>query len=86
MDYPENRDDSFEAKILASFWKGYCSVRAFSQEEREWYPYLCAIINAFWSSDIRWNEDSLMNAHTAGNVHAVRQWLETIWKRLEIYV
>ena len=86
MDYPENKDCDFEAKILDSFWEGYCSVRAFSQEEREWYPYLCAIIDAFWSSDIRWNEDSLMNAHAAGNLDAVRQWLETILKRLEISV
>lgn len=86
MDYPENKDDDFETKILASFWEGYCSVRNFSKEEHELYPYLYAVIDAFWSFDIRWNEDSLMNAHKAGNLDAVRQWLETIWKRLEISV
>lgn len=86
MDYPENKDDDFEAKILTSFLEGYCSVRPLTKEEREWYPYLYAIIDAFWSSDIRWNEDSLMNAHVAGNLDAVRQWLKTILKRLEISV
>lgn len=85
MDYPENKDENFEAKILAAFFEGYCSVRSFSKEEREWYPYLYAIISAFWSSDIRWNEDSLLNAHKAGNSVGVRQWLETIWKRLTIH-
>lgn len=85
MDYPENKDENFEAKILAAFFEGYCSVRSFSKEEREWYPYLYAIISAFWSSDIRWNEDSLLNAHKAGNSDGVRQWLETIWKRLTIH-
>ena len=54
--------------------------------KRNWYPYLYAIIDAFWSPDIRWNEDSLMNAHAAGNLDAVRQWLKTILKRLEISV
>jgi len=82
MDYPENIDEDYEAKILASFWDGYCSVRILSREEQEWYPYLCAIIYAFWNFDM----DSLLNAHKAGNSDGVRQWLEIIWKRLEISV
>lgn len=82
MDYPENRADNFEAKILASFLDGYCSVRSFSKEEQQWYPYLYAIIDAFWSSDVCWNEDSLLNAHKAGNAESVRRWLSTIWERL----
>lgn len=84
MDYPENKAENFEAKILASFWDGYCSVRSFTKEEQQWYPYLYAIIDAFWSSDIRWNEDSLLNAHKAGDSESIRRWLLTIWERLAI--
>ena len=84
MDYPENKQDDFETKILESFWKGYCSVRSFTAEEQKLYPYLCAIIDAFWSSDIQWNEDSLMNAQKAGDVESVRRWLSTIYERLAL--
>ncbi len=82
MDYPENKGENFEAKILSSFWKGYCSVRNFTEEEKQFYPYLRTIIEAFWSSDIRWDENSLLNEHKAGNSDAVMHWLEIIWKRL----
>lgn len=82
MDYPESKEDDFENKILSAFWEGYCLVRDFSNEERQWYPYLCAIINAFWSFDISYNDDSLLEAHKAGDLTSVRRWLETIWKRL----
>lgn len=84
MNYPENKEADFEAKILASFLDGYCSVRSFSKEERQWYPYLYAIIDAFWSADILWNEDSLLNAQKAGDSERVRRWLSTIWERLAI--
>ena len=80
MDYPENSGCDFKEKILA----GYCSVRSFSKEEKYFYPYLCAIIRAFWSSDIRWNKDSLLNAHKAGDSMSVRRWLLKIWERLVI--
>lgn len=83
MDYPPNMDAGYEEKILTSFLEGYCSLRRFSKEEQEWYPYLFSIIDAFWSPDIRWNEDSLLNAQKKGDSDRVRQWLETIWKRLE---
>ncbi len=84
MDYPENAGSDFKNKILSAFLDGYCSVRSFSKEEQAWYPYLLAIIDAFWSQDIRWSEDSLLNAHKAGNTSRVRQWLETIWERLTV--
>lgn len=84
MDYPEDAGKDFENVILNSFLEGYCSVRAFSEEERNWFPYLRAIIYAFWSSDIRWNDDSLINAHKAGDSDSVRRWLTTIWERLSV--
>ncbi|MCM1114319.1 MAG: hypothetical protein NC397_02350 [Clostridium sp.] len=84
MDYPEDKEDNFEPKILISFLEGYNSVRSFSKEQQYWYPYLYAIINAFWSSDIRWSENSLLNAHKNGKVESVRRWLLMILKRLEL--
>lgn len=86
MDYPESRETDFEAVILKSFLDGYCSIRSLSDTEKQWYPYLQAIITAFWSDDIRWNEDSLLNAHKAGNAEGVRRWLLTIWERLSLSV
>ena len=84
MNYPEDKEQNYQTKILAAFWNGYCSVRKFTAEEQEMYPYLCAIIDAFWTSDICWNEDSLMNAHKAGNAKKVSRWLSTIYERLKL--
>ena len=50
------------------------------------YPYLYAIINAFWSMDIIWDENSLINAHKSGNSEIVSNCLETIWERLSCIV
>ena len=83
MDYPEDRGEDFEARLLSAFLEGYCAVRPFSAQEQEWAAILCTIIDAFWAFDIRWREDGLMNAHKAGDAAKVRQWLETIWKRLD---
>ena len=82
MDYPEDREEDFEAKILLSFWAGYCSVRSLTAEERKLYPYLHAIIHAFWTADIRWSENSLLNAYEAKDEARVHKWLSTIWDRL----
>ena len=82
MDYPENAKDDIENKILAAFWKGYRSIRHFSEEQTKWYPYLYAIINAFWSEDIRWNDDSLIKAYNSRDTDNVQKWLCRIWERL----
>lgn len=84
MDYPEHKEDDFESTILMSFLDGYCSVRSFSEDERKWYPYLYAIIDAFWSNDIHWGENSLLNVHKSGDSEGVRRWLLTIWNRLTL--
>lgn len=84
MDYPDDIDDDFEAKILSAFWDGYCSVRTLTADEQKMYPYLTAIIDAFWSADVRWNDDSLLAAHRSGDDEGVRRWLSTIMSRLNI--
>lgn len=84
MDYPDGTGGAVRPEILAAFWRGYRSVRKFSEEQQAWYPYLYAVINAFWSSDIKWNEDSLVNAVKNGNPKRAREWLEAIRQHLTI--
>ena len=85
MDYPNDSGNDSEAAVLTSFLKGYCSIRNFSEEQQNWYPYLYAITNAFWSSDIKWSDDSLTNAVKNRDGERTQRWLETIWQRLSGY-
>lgn len=82
MNYPDDSKADIETEILASFLKGYCSIRNFSEEQQNWYPYLYAIINAFWSFDVKWSDDSLTNAVKNKDIEKTRKWLEIIWQRL----
>lgn len=82
MIYPENITDDFKSEVFAAFWDGYRSIRPVSEQEQQLYPYLYAIIDAFWSQDILWREDSLINAHKAGDSDGVQKWLSLIWERL----
>lgn len=82
MDYPEDSTEDFESQILNAFLDGYRSVRSFTQEERELFPYLFRIVDAFWSFDMLWREDGLMNSHKAGDSEAVMNWLKVIWERI----
>lgn len=84
MDYPEDKEKDFESKILKSFLEGYLSVRSFSKEQQYLYPYLYAIIDAFWSSDIRWNKNSLLTAYKNGDIEGIHKWLLTIYERLTL--
>ncbi|MBP3705345.1 MAG: GNAT family N-acetyltransferase, partial [Clostridia bacterium] len=83
MVYPEDRADDFEDRILSAFWEGYRAVRAFSADEQRWYPYLYAVIDAFWRCG---DVDNLVNAQGAGDAAGVRHWLESIQKRLAVRV
>ena len=83
MDYPPDLGEDREEQIFTAFLRGYCSVRPFSEAERACWPYLYAVIDAFWSSDVRWREDSLTNAVAAGDRERTRERLETILRRLE---
>lgn len=82
MFYPENADEDFKSEVYAAFWAGYCSLRPVTEQEQQCYPYLYAIIDAFWSQDICWRDDSLINVHEAGDTEAVQKWLNVIWERL----
>lgn len=82
MDYPESCAGREEEVILPAFLRGYDQERPFSKEQMDWYPYLYALIHAFWSADVVWREDSLLKELEKGNTDGVCRWMEEIWRRL----
>ena len=82
MDYPQEYGENSEEIILPAFLEGYHQERPFTQRQREVYPYLYALIHAFWSMDLKWREDSLANAVERDEEAAQRAWLEEIHRRL----
>ena len=82
MDYPKELSGKQEGIILSAFLKGYHQKRPFTDEQKEVFPCLYAIVSAFWLSDIKWGENSLCNAVEAGDAAAVRQWMGEIYRRL----
>lgn len=82
MDYPAEQGADSESEILHAFLAGYRSVRDFTESEEQWYPYLYAIIRAFWSQDICWGENSLLSAYRAGDQAMVHSRLCAIFEHL----
>lgn len=82
MDYPESYGGSHEELILPAFLKGYNRERPFSVVQKDAYPYLYAIINAFELGIIRYDDNSLWNAIKNEDYNAVSAWLKEIYKRI----
>ncbi|MBR6290916.1 MAG: hypothetical protein IKR53_05680 [Clostridia bacterium] len=90
MEYPLDRSFSGE-DLVNAFFRGYCSVRPFNEEDKRFYPLLRAVIDAFWADDIGWSSDNgwspckpeaLFAAVERGDSQAVRQKLEEIQRKL----
>ena len=81
MDYPEKIAGNQEQMILNAFLNGYHKERPFTERQKEMYPYLYAIISAFWLCDLKWNSDSLQNAIKEDDSSAIHHWMETILER-----
>lgn len=84
MDYPEEHTKADESVYLTAFLEGYQEIRPFTDVQKNMFPYLQAIISAFWSADIIWNNNSLKNEVKKGNHTAVRKWLEVIYERIKL--
>lgn len=82
MDYPKEIDGRQENLILSAFLRGYNRERPFTDEQKEVFHCLYAVISAFWDSDIRYGKNSLWNAVETDNVETVHQWKEKIHRRL----
>ncbi len=82
MDYPKNCSEQYGQEILVAFLTGYQAERPFSDLQKKLFPYLYAVVDAFWASDIVWGEDSLLKEYDRKNADGVHKWLEEIWNRL----
>lgn len=82
MVYAEELAGKQEEIILSAFLKGYHRERPFTEQQIEVFPYLYAIVSAFWLMDIRYAENNLINSIKAGKSDAAHEWMEKIQKRL----
>lgn len=67
-----------EEIILSAFLKGYHRERPFTEQQIEVFPYLYAIVSAFWLMDV----NRLINSIKAGKSDAAQEWMREIQKRL----
>ena len=82
MDYPKTLEGKQENAILSAFLRGYHRERPFTERQRETFPYLYALISAFWRCSLVFDEDSLVYAVEAGDRAAVQEWMKEIRRRL----
>ena len=82
MDYPKEIAGKQENLILSAFLRGYHQERPFTNEQKEVFPYLYAVISAFWLGDMKWDEGSLCHAIEAGDTEAAHQWMNEIHRRI----
>lgn len=82
MVYPKEIAKAPEAVILPAFLKGYHQERPFTDRQIEVFPYLYALISAFWLFDMRWSEHSLANAIEQADADAVLNWMKEICNRM----
>lgn len=78
MDYPKEIDGKQESVILSAFLRGYHRERPFTDKQKEVFPYLYAMISAFWLFD----EDSLCYAIESEDTEAAHQWMKEIYRRI----
>lgn len=82
MDYPKEIAGKQARLILSAFFRGYHRERPFTDAQQEAFPYLYAMISAFWRGRIQFDEDSLCHAAAAGDAQAARQRMEEIRGRI----
>lgn len=82
MNYPDNYTGKSEELILPAFLRGYNRERTFSDMQKKIYPYLYAVINAFWSADIIWNDNNLRHSIEAGDKEKISMWMKEIDRRI----
>ncbi len=81
MDYPEELDGHQEEIIFSSFLKGYQHVCPFTAEQKQAFPYLYALITAFWGVDMKWADNSHTKTVDEADDATVRQWMKAISER-----
>lgn len=79
MDYPDNLSEKPESVILPAFLKGYHQERPFTDEQKETFPYLYALISAFWLFDMKWDEHSIKKVASS----VILEWMKEIYNRIK---
>lgn len=82
MDYPKEIAGKQESIILSAFLNGYHKERPFTEDQKEVFPYLYALVSAFWKLDIVWSDNSLCHAVEAGDAETAHQRMEEIYSRI----
>lgn len=82
MDYPQDLAENHEDVILSAFLKAYHQERPFTERQIDAFPYLYALVSAFWLIDIKWDEKSLTNAIQKGDTEAALNWMKKIYTRI----
>lgn len=78
MDCDRELTEEYSRELLERFLRGYDGVRPFTAEERALIPQLTAVINAFWLSDIYYDENSLTKRAERGDMAAAGGMLRRI--------
>lgn len=78
MDYPKEIDGNQEGVILPAFLRGYHRERPFTDKQKEIFPYLYAMISAFWI--VSEDEDILCHAIQAGDTESVHQCMKEVYR------
>lgn len=78
MDLDREPTAEYSRELLRRFLRGYHSARPFTADERALIPQLTAVINAFWLSDIYYDENSLTKLVERGDIGAAGGMLRRI--------
>ena len=82
MDYKEEASPERERKILSAFLDGYESLRPFTDKQREVFPYLCAILAAFESGKMCYDENNLELLIRENSTDDIRECMKNMYERL----
>ena len=77
MDYPDFLSGHQEDLILNAFLEGYQKIRPFTVKQKDAFPYLYALIGAFWGVDMQ----NLRKAVEAADDASIHQCMEEIFRR-----
>ena len=82
MDYTEEASPERERKILSAFLAGYESLRPFTDEQRKAFPYLCAILAAFESGKMCYDENNLELLIRENSTDDIREYMKNMYECL----
>jgi Ser/Thr protein kinase RdoA (MazF antagonist) len=77
MDYPDDLAGHQEDTILTAFLEGYQKIRSFTAEQKAAFPYLYALIDAFWGVYMQ----DLRKAVEAADDASIHQCMEDVFRR-----